>query len=200
MRIFVSGGEPVGSTFIGPATETCLGWLRPRVKGTADGHHQEATSERDRCLARTCSGWVGALARAARRRVRGPDEKPAPLGLVGLTEGQTLRISVANVISAFDPQPDPPGACSLQVGFVDREGTVIGDPHIFELRAGLARSFDFVATGDGSVRHYVRPVAVDLRPKQACAAVVSGEILDRGGLNGIIVYDSVAFTDPWLSK
>ena len=129
-----------------------------------------------------------------------PDEKPAPLGLVGLTEGQTLRISVANVISAFDPQPDPPGACSLQVGFVDREGTVIGDPHIFELRAGLARSFDFVATGDGSVRHYVRPVAVDLRPKQACAAVVSGEILDRGGLNGIIVYDSVAFTDPWLSK
>jgi hypothetical protein len=129
-----------------------------------------------------------------------PDERPAPLGLVGLTEGQMLRISVANVIGAFDPQPDPPGVCSLQVGFVDPEGTAIGDPNVFELRAGLARSFDFVATGDGSVRHYVRPVAIDLRPKEGCAAVVSGEILDRGGLNGIIVYDSIAFTDPWLSK
>jgi hypothetical protein len=44
----------------------------------------------------------------------------------------------------------------------------------------------------------VRPVAVDLRPKADCPAVVSWELLDRGGL--IIVYDSVAFTDPWLSN
>lgn len=128
-----------------------------------------------------------------------PDEKPASLGLVGLTQGQTLRISIANVVG-FDPQPDPPRVCALQVGFVDRENNAIGDPNLFELRPGLARSFDFVAIGDPNVRQYVRPVAVDLRPKEGCAAVISGEILDRGGLNGIIIYDSVAFADPWLSR
>jgi hypothetical protein len=125
--------------------------------------------------------------------------KPAPLGLVGLTEGQTLRISVANVVG-FDPQPDPPRVCALQVGFVDRENNTVGNPHLFELRPGLARSFDFVAIGNPNIRQYVRPVVVDLEPRLECPAVVSGEILDRGGLNGIIIYDSVAFSDPWLSK
>ena len=124
--------------------------------------------------------------------------KPAPLGLVGLTEGQTLRISVANVVG-FDPQPDPPG-CRLQVGFVDAENNTIGDPHLFELRPGLARSFDHVAIGNPHLRQYVRPVVVDLEPRLDCPAVISGEILDRGGLNGIIIYDSIAFSDPWLAK
>ena len=59
---------------------------------------------------------------------------------------------------------------------------------------------DFVAIGDPNLRHYVRPVVVDLDPKAECPGVVSGEILERGQLNGIIVYDSVAFIDPWLSK
>jgi hypothetical protein len=127
-----------------------------------------------------------------------PDERPAPLGLVGMTEGQILRLSAAYV-KGFDPQPDPP-VCELQVGFADADGNTIGDPHIFELRAGSSRSFDYVAVGDPHIRLYVRPVAVDLRPKEACPAVLSGELLDRQGLNGIIVYDSVAFTDPWLAK
>ena len=125
-------------------------------------------------------------------------DRPAPLGLVGMTEGQILRISVAYV-KGFDPQPDPPG-CQLEVGFADQDGNAVGDPHIFELRPGASRSFDHVAIGDPGIRRYVRPVAVDLRPKAGCPAVVSGELLDREGLNGIIVYDSVAFTDPWLSK
>jgi hypothetical protein len=130
--------------------------------------------------------------------VEDPDEKPAPLGIVGMTEGQILRISVANVVG-FDPQPDPP-ACRLQVGFVDRDGSAIGDPSIFELRPGAARSFDHVAIGNPNIRQYVRPVAVDLNPRAECPAVVSGELLDREGINGIIVYDSVAFLDPWLAK
>jgi hypothetical protein len=37
-------------------------------------------------------------------------------------------------------------------------------------------------------------------PREGCPAVVSGELLDREGVNAIIVYDSVAFTDPWLAK
>jgi len=126
------------------------------------------------------------------------NDRPAPLGLVGMTEGQILRLSVASV-HGFDPQPDPPG-CEFRVGFADAQGAIIGDPIRFQLRPGASRSFDHVAIGDPGIREYVRPIAVDLRPKADCPAVVSGELLDRGGLNGIIVYDSVAFTDPWLSK
>jgi hypothetical protein len=124
--------------------------------------------------------------------------KPAPLGLVGMTEGQILRVSVANVVG-FDPQPDPPG-CRLQVGFVDAQNTGYGIPDTFELRPGFARSFDHVAVGNPNIRQYVRPVVVDLNPRAECPAVVSGELLDREGINGIIVYDSVAFVDPWLGK
>jgi len=145
------------------------------------------------CIAALIAFWLAAPSPAIIIHV-----KPAPLGLVGMTEGQTLRISVANVVG-FDPQPDPPG-CRLQVGFVDRENNALGGPDTFQLRPGSARSFDFVATGDGSVRHYVRPVVVDLEPKTECPAVVSGEILDRGQLNGITIWTSVAFIDPWLSK
>src|SRR5262245_28855945 len=85
--------------------------------------------------------------------------KPAPLGLVGLTGGQTLRISLANVVG-FDPLPDPP-VCRLLVGFVDADNRSYGVPDTLELRPGIARSFEFVAPGDGSVRQYVRPVVVD---------------------------------------
>ena len=129
-----------------------------------------------------------------------PDERPAPLGLVGMTQEQTLRLSVAYV-KGFDPQPDPPG-CRLKVGFVDGDGAAIGNPHLFELRPGTARSFDLAASaiGNPNIRVYVRPVAVELAPKEGCPAVVSGELLDREGFNAIIVYDSVAFTDPWLAK
>ena len=116
------------------------------------------------------------------------NEKPAPLGLVGMTDGQTLRMSVAYA-KGFDPQPDPP-RCLLKVGFADRDGVTVGDPHIVELRPGGSQSFDHVAIGDGSVRHYVRPIVSDAAPRSDCPAVVTGELLDRDGLNGIIVYDN----------
>jgi hypothetical protein len=114
--------------------------------------------------------------------------KAAPQGLVGMVEGQTFRISVAYV-KGFDPQPNPPG-CELKVGFADSEGNTVGDPHIFELRPGVSRSFDHVAIGDPSIRQYVRPVVVDANPRAECPAVVTGELLDREGINGIIVYDN----------
>ena len=79
--------------------------------------------------------------------------KPAPLGLLGMSEGQVLRISVANVVG-FD-RAGPTGVCTLEVGFVDAENRAYGNPDTFELRPGAARSFDHVAIGDGSVRQYV---------------------------------------------
>ena len=62
------------------------------------------------------------------------NEKPAPLGLVGMSAGQTLRLSVAYV-KGFDPQPDPPG-CQLKVGFADPDGVAIGNPGLLELLTG----------------------------------------------------------------
>ena len=125
--------------------------------------------------------------------------KPAPLGLVGMSEGRSCA-SRLRTSSASTRSRTPPGVCTLEVGFVDAENRAYGNPDTFELRPGAARSFDHVAIGDGSVRQYVRPVVVDRTPKEDCAAVVSGELLDREAINGIIVYDAVAFTDPWLAK
>lgn len=128
------------------------------------------------------------------------NDKPAPLGLVGMTQEQTLRLSVA-YISGFDPQPDPP-RCLVKVGFARGDGSVIGDANVFELRPGTAQSFDLAASslGDPGIRVYVRPIATVQAQKPECPAVVTGELLDREGTNGIIVFGSVAFTDPWLAR
>jgi hypothetical protein len=116
------------------------------------------------------------------------NDRPAPLGLVGMAAGQTLHISIA-YIKGFDPQPDPPG-CILKAGFVDADGNAIGDPHLFELRPGASRSFDQVAVGNPNIRQYVRAVVSDATRRSECPAVVTGELVDREGINGIIVYDS----------
>jgi hypothetical protein len=127
------------------------------------------------------------------------NEKPAPLGLIGMTHEQTLRLSVAYV-SGFDLQSDPP-RCLMKVGFARGDGSVIGDPTLFELRPGTAQSFDLAASAIGDPhRVYVRPIVTVQAQKDACPAVVTGELLDREGINGIIVYDSHAFADPWLAK
>ena len=79
------------------------------------------------------------------------NDKPAPLGLVGMTQEQALRLSIA-YISGFDPQPDPP-RCLVKVGFARADGVAIGDPRIFELRPGTAHSFDLAASAIGDPGH-----------------------------------------------
>jgi hypothetical protein len=116
------------------------------------------------------------------------NEKPAPLGIVGMNGGQTLRVSIAYV-KGFDPQPDPPG-CQLAVGFADEDGVTVGNPNIVELRPGASQSFDHVAIGNPNIRQYVRPIVSDITRRSECPAVVTGELLDREGVSGIIVYDS----------
>jgi hypothetical protein len=100
------------------------------------------------------------------------NDKPAPLGQGGLTEGQTLRVSVANVV-AFDPQPDPP-RCLLRVGFVDSDARSYGVPDTFELRPGTARTFDPIASGQP--HEDVRPVVSDTSASGDCPAVVTTQI------------------------
>lgn len=120
--------------------------------------------------------------------VEDPDEKAAPLGLVGMTTGRVLRLSVAYV-TGFDPQPDPP-RCVLQVGFADGSGAAIGNPHILELHPGESRSFDHIAIGNPNIREYVRPVVSEVTPRTDCPAVVTGELLEPDRVAGIIIYDN----------
>ena len=124
-------------------------------------------------------------------------ESPAPLGMVGLSEEETVRISIAYV-AGFDPQPDPP-RCLLRAGFADGEGSAIGNPGIFELRPGTSRSFELPASRAGvGDRVYVRPVVSDLRPRQDCPAVVTTEVLGREGVtSGIIIHYTPVSLQPW---
>ena len=119
------------------------------------------------------------------------DEKTASLGVVGMSAGQTLRISVADAVG-FDPQPDFPGRCALKIAFVDTDGAAVGDPTSFELSSGTARSFDLSAelagVGAANIRAYVRPVVIDLRPHAGCRAVVTTEVLDREGTRAINIH------------
>ena len=124
-------------------------------------------------------------------------ESPAPLGMVGLSEEETLRVSIASV-AGFDPQPDPP-RCLLRAGFVDDEGTAIGAPSTFELRPGASRSFDLAASrAAAGGRVYVRPVVSDLRPRQNCPAVVTTEVLGRdSATSAIIIHYTPVSLQPW---
>jgi hypothetical protein len=149
-------------------------------------------------LAASIAAVALALWLAAPGSTQGLVEKPAPLGLVGLNGGQTLHVSIANIVG-FDPQPDPPG-CLLRVGFVDAQNNRISDPSVLALRPGVARSFDYQASGDPSVRQYIRPVVVDVRPRGDCPAVVTGELLDRGSVNGIVVIGGVPVNAAVFAK
>jgi hypothetical protein len=137
--------------------------------------------------------WLPASGTAVGERT----QRLAPLGLVGLAQSQTLRISIAHVVG-FDPQPDPPGRCVLAVGFVDAAGERIGaPPKRVQLRAGDARSFELPASRAGAGPHVaVRPVVVDLRPQQRCPAVITSEVVDKSGLTGYIIHWTVAQPRP----
>ena len=65
----------------------------------------------------------------------------------------------------------------------------------------MARSFDLAASAIGTRASGLHPANRHGAAAEAgVPAVVTGELLDREGLNGIIVYDSLAFTDPWLAR
>ena len=63
---------------------------------------------------------VGAVAWGAGVRAFNPQPDPPGFGMIGISYGQTLRLSVVNtggLLSAFPPDP-----CRVQMGFLDGEG------------------------------------------------------------------------------
>ena len=126
-------------------------------------------------------------------------ERPAPLGLIGLSEGETVRVSVADAVG-IDSESETPGRCALKVGFVDADGVAIGDAEFFRLASGAARSIELSAeragVGDPS---YARPVVVDLRPDAGCRAVVTTEVLDRDGTGRVLSFTPLQPPIPVLA-
>jgi hypothetical protein len=101
--------------------------------------------------------------------------------IVGVVNGaQTARINAVLL-----PYIEHQASCPVTLSFLGGDGNVIGDPNLFELRAGVAVHQDFI--GDPNTRPLdrvkVRPQVTISDPNQfpGCAGGVltSVEIIDR---------------------
>lgn len=64
------------------------------------------------------------------RRVRAADPFPTPwvLGMIGLTQGQTIRLNVVNLVPPSPPTSQiPPGPCRVVLSFLDAGGQPFTD-------------------------------------------------------------------------
>lgn len=123
-------------------------------------------------------------------------DPPSELGLIGLVEGQTLRLNAVN-IALGGPDTSERG-CRVSLGFADVEGRAIGNPDIKELRPGQGAFADLQARGigdpDTAGRVQVRPVARTIDPsnpnKRSCRPVVSAELFGpEGGKTEVYIGD-----------
>ena len=113
-------------------------------------------------------------------------DPPKGLGLIGVVEGQTLRLNAVNIaLGGPDTRP-----CRVSLGFADLDGVAIGDAEDFELRPGQGRFADLPASAIGNPdtaegrRVQVRPVARtigDPNVKRGCRAVFSVELFGPQG-------------------
>jgi hypothetical protein len=126
-----------------------------------------------RNITRVSAALVALLATAAiteARRVRAvspPD--PDRLGMIGLTQGQTIRLNVVNLHPPLDPDA-PPGPCRVVLGFLDAGGQPFKDStgqviqSEVQLQPGESAFLDL--NGDGVVPPSTNgaPVRLQLRP------------------------------------
>lgn len=103
-----------------------------------------------------------------------PDPPGFAFGLIGLTRGQTARLSVAN-LGLTPPDPNLPPPCRVMVSFVDVNGAPLvnddGQPvrRSFTLEAGHAAFLQingdvFVGRAGGDVGTNGAPLRVNFRP------------------------------------
>ena len=111
------------------------------------------------------------------RKVQAQDQIPPPVndrisfGLIGITEGQTVRVNVSNIIAANDSS-FPPGPTRVVIRFLnsagrpvtDRRGEVIRQT--VELQRGESTSFDlsFGELPPGPVRAQFRALITEIPP------------------------------------
>lgn len=103
-----------------------------------------------------------------------PQPDPPGFGMVGITQGQTVRITVVNTAPA--PDPDfPPDPCRVVITFKDSDGAFFrnGDGNIIRrialLKGGESTSLDldgdnFSRTADRTGRIQLRPVVSIQQP------------------------------------
>jgi hypothetical protein len=111
------------------------------------------------------------------RKVQAQDQTPPPVGdrisfgLIGITEGQTVRVNVSNIIAPNDSSW-PPGPTHVVIRFLnsagrpvtDRRGEVIRQA--VELQRGESTSFDlgFGELPPGPIRAQFRVLVTEVPP------------------------------------
>ena len=113
-------------------------------------------------------------------RAFNPQPDPPGYGLVGITNGQTLRITVIN--TGDPPEPDTPNPARVVLNFRDGNGNLFRNPdgspirRIALLKGGESTSLDLNADNfvRGNGRLTLRP---DIRIQQADPVVVGDRLL-----------------------
>ena len=149
------------------------------------------------------------------RRVRaGNPPEPDRFGMVGLTRGQTMRLSVVNLANPPDPERNglPPDPCRVVLSFRDAGGRPFTDSsgqvirRVVELRAGESAFLDLngdlfggpstsadTAPGRLQLRPFVRVLVNPPDPdRNACRPTL--EVFDNA--TGRTSLFSAAFGDP----
>jgi len=112
-------------------------------------------------------------------------DPPKGLGMIGVVEGQTLRLNAVNI--ALGGPDTRPQACRVRLGFADLEGRAIGDVEDRVLGPGQGTFVDLRAAGIGNPdtfgRTQVRSVArtIGNPNERVCRPVVSVELFGPEG-------------------
>jgi hypothetical protein len=111
------------------------------------------------------------------RKVHAQDQIPPPVGdrisfgLIGITEGQTVRVNVSNIIAANDPSY-PPGPTRVVIRFLNAAGHLVTNRkgevirQAVDLERGESTSFDlsFGELPPGPVRAQFRALITEDPP------------------------------------
>ena len=109
-------------------------------------------------------------------------DPPKGFGMIGMVEGQTLRLNAVNI--AVGNPDEREGRCLVSLGFADLAGQALGEVADFELRPGEGVFADLSArdipSPDDAGRTQVRPVARTVGNPN-CLPVVTVELFGPEG-------------------
>lgn len=101
---------------------------------------------------------------------------------IGLTRGETLRVSVANIGGTNGYPPDP---CSVQMGFVNTAGVLVKTANAIVpagqaafLTINYSEGTSASTNADTPNRINYRPVVTNLLPPDPCRTVSTAEVFD----------------------
>jgi|SRR5215831_10929271 len=104
-------------------------------------------------------------------KANAPPDPERTVGMVGITQGQTMRLNVVNLNPPPDPDA-PPGPCRMLLSFRDANGQPFSDSNgqvigqVVELQGGQSAFLDLngdifaggISTNGGPARLQLRPV------------------------------------------